>query len=203
MNSLQISPSVKWRTKTALKQNTLNAEPMGSTTIPSQVRMVATDPRGRASRSSGMTTVGPDTTRMAPSTTATRRGSSKNRTAATVASTQVMRTPTVTSQVTGRRMAGPSSLTRSSSPPRKSRMPTLRDTTGNRASPKISSESTSPSHGPTTSPPASSSTIEGKWSSRASHCSPTPSTMMKPIPTRMSLSIGAPPYPWTAVIEPG
>ena len=66
MNSLQISPSVKWRTKTALKQKTVSAEPIGSTTIPSHVRIVATEPLGRAIRSSGMTTVGPDTTRIAP-----------------------------------------------------------------------------------------------------------------------------------------
>ena len=155
--------------------------------IPSHVRIVATGPTGRASRSSGITTVGPDTTRMAPSSTETRTDSWNSRWTAPVVSAHVMTTPTVTKAMTGRRAAAPSSLKRSSNPPTNRRMPTASDTTGNSAGPRIRSGSTMSRIGPTSRPPARSRMIEGNLRRRASHCSPTPSTMMTPIPNRTSV----------------
>ena len=60
--------------------------------------------RGRASLRIGVTTVGPDTMRIAPRTAASSAGRSKINFAARAAPTPVMTTPTVSNRTTGRRV---------------------------------------------------------------------------------------------------
>jgi hypothetical protein len=95
--------------------------PTGSMSEPSQMRTRCTRSVGRTKFSSGPTTVGPETTRMAPSMIADCLDMPSRTAAETVASAQVMGTPMMMSRRTTRRV-WPCSLARSSWSPLSNKM---------------------------------------------------------------------------------
>ena len=169
MNWPHTAPTVNSLTKKAFKQNSPSVAPMGSIRIPSQRRIVDTGGAGRARRRRGSTTVGPDTTRMAPRSAESRRDSWKRWWTVNVVRPHVMSVPTDTSRNTGRRIPRPSSSRSSARPPRNNKNATASDTTVNSESPKMTSGSTAPSSGPSSIPPTRSKMMEGTRSSAANH----------------------------------
>ena len=105
--------------------------PTGSTRTPSHLSSDRTSGGGRMKASIGRTTVGPDTTRIAPIRRATPRSMSSNR-SATVRATpsQVTTTPTTMSGATTRRIRGGTSRNESRRPASNRITPTATDTNG-------------------------------------------------------------------------
>ncbi|KQS99317.1 hypothetical protein ASG23_07815 [Cellulomonas sp. Leaf395] len=156
--------------------------PIGSMKIPSNARTDSSGCFGRITASSGPTTVGPETMRIAPMTAARLRGRSKTHCASSVVQMPVTTAPVVTSPSTGRR-APPcrrekSSLRDSSN----SSSPTAIDTSGNRASPRSASGSTQPRTGPASSPSTSSTMIDGTRAAWPRSCPSTPSRTIAAMP---------------------
>ncbi len=158
-----------------LKVITAIIAPMGSMKMDSHLRIDPTRRLGRAVRRIGPTTVGPDTTRMDPSSTAVARPRSVNAHAVSAPIAQVTATPTVTSDQMIR--CDPSiSRRRSDNPPSKRMTPTAMETTGLSSSPNMAVGSTTPRPGPTTSPTASNVRMDGMRSRSASQLAATAAT---------------------------
>ena len=85
---------------TAWKTSAPSIPPTGSISDPSQIRTCCRRSAGRTKRSSGPTTVGPETTRMMPSITAAPRDMPSSGAAADAASTQVISTPRMIRRIT-------------------------------------------------------------------------------------------------------
>ncbi len=142
------------------KAMTASIAPIGSMTMLSHLRTDDTSREGRTEARIGAITVGPDTTRMAPTSSATSGGSPRNAVAAKDPSTQVTATPAVTSsQIT--LWFWRSSRRCRLSPPSKRIRPTEIETAGSSRSPARASGSTIPATGPTITPAPSSRTIDG------------------------------------------
>jgi hypothetical protein len=103
--------------------------------MPSHLATGPTRPVGRMCRSNGPITVGPVTTRMAPSKRASEPGMPKISFAATAVSPHVTKTPTVSSPASDLQVFR-SSRKRRLKPPSNRISPTDRDTTGNSSGPK-------------------------------------------------------------------
>jgi hypothetical protein len=73
------SPAFALPAITALNTTTPRVAPSGSANVPSRIRIELTVPEGRMNLSNGPTTVGPETTSTAPSTSATSQERSKSR----------------------------------------------------------------------------------------------------------------------------
>ena len=78
-NSKISFPAVACPAITALKTTTPSVAPIGSANVPSHLRTELTSFEGRMKSSSGPTTVGPETTSTAPSTSETSQERSKSR----------------------------------------------------------------------------------------------------------------------------
>ena len=117
--------SAAWNTTTP------SSAPTGSTSTPSHVSSARTSRCGRTKDSSGSTTVGPETTRIAPISSATRLSSPPMSSAAAAAiASQVTSTPTTTRRTTRRRACGAMAATDSRSPASNRITPTAIDTSG-------------------------------------------------------------------------
>ena len=144
-------------------------------TIPSHFSSALTLPRGRRWRSNGATTVGPDSTKIAPSSVAKRPPMSSSQYAAAEPSTHCTSMPTLTKRPTVVPTSR-ASLSRSVRPPSNRMIATESDTTTcNRSPGSSTSGSIHPNTGPTRNPASSSSRIDGRRTTDASHCAPTPS----------------------------
>ena len=135
--------------------------PIGSMKMPSKASTDSSGCLGLITASSGPTTVGPDTIRMAPITAARIGVTSNTKYVRSVAPTPVIAAPTVTSPSTGRR--APPCRRRKSSfiDSSKRSTATAIETSGKRSSPRIASGFTQPSTGPTSRPTISSRMIDG------------------------------------------
>ena len=103
--------------KVASRTTIASVAPTGSITMPSQRKIAPVGSRGRAKWSSGITTVGPDTTRIAPMSAALDVDTlSKRRAVAPQPISQVTNAPTVTSRRTTDRPAVRRSIFRPSPP---------------------------------------------------------------------------------------
>ena len=122
-----LEPPVRatWNTITA------SSAPSGSISTPSHFKTARASWVGRMNASSGNTTVGPETTRIAPIRNATSVPRSLNSTAVTpVTLSHVINVPTVTSRTTTRRTLGVMSRNDSRSPASNRITPTATDTNG-------------------------------------------------------------------------
>ena len=116
---------------TAWKTSTPSSAPIGSTSTPSHVSSDRTRRAGRMNASSGSTTVGPDTTRIAPRRIATRASRPPNNTlAAPATAAHVTSTPTTTRRITSGCCSGATPANDSRSPASKRMIPTAIDTNG-------------------------------------------------------------------------
>ena len=141
---------------------------MGSITMPSQRSTEATESFRRAWRSSGRTTVGPDTVRMAPISRESPIDVSKNRVVAPAPRIQVISTPTVTSRMTVDRPLS-SRDSRSSKPPSNNKMATPNEIAGKSRSSRMTSGSMNPVTGPAITPAVSRKMMAGSPSRVATH----------------------------------
>ena len=167
--------------------------PIGSMVVPSHPRIAVSRRPGRARSSSGATTVGPETMRIAPSITAAREESPSNSHASSPAPAQVIGTPRRISRRTTRWLWPSSSLKLRSRPPSNKMTATARLTIGANAAPNSSFGSTVSVIAPATNPTGSSTTMAGRRSVVAATWQPTASTIRSPSPTKTSeLVIHAP-----------
>ncbi|HEY5396249.1 MAG TPA: hypothetical protein VIL16_12710 [Trebonia sp.] len=135
-------------------------------------------------RSSGPTTVGPDTTRIAPSISAAWTDRPNKSPASAAATSQVSTTPTVIRRVVTRRVF-PRSLARSRARPASYKItPTASETKGWNAVPSSRCGLTSAVSAPTTNPTGSRMISAGMRSRLASTCEPTASSRIRPTPNR-------------------
>jgi hypothetical protein len=163
-----------------------NTAPMGSITMHSQRKIGATGSRSRTDCSKGSTTVGPDTTKMAPNKNPAEAGTSNSITAAAPPTSQVTPRPTVTRPATGR----PTVRTLASSrprPPSNKMSPTAMEITGASASPKSTSGFTAPVTGPASTPIGSRNSTDGRLNHDATHCAPTPAATIAAMAMARSL----------------
>ena len=116
---------------TATKTTTPRRAPIGSTSVPSHFRSARTGPIGRMKASSGSTTVGPDTTRMAPTRNAAPRSIVPySRATVAVTRSQVRAAPPTTRRATTPRTARGTSSSEGRSPASNRITPTAIDTNG-------------------------------------------------------------------------
>jgi hypothetical protein len=134
-------------------------------------------------RRSGRTTVGPETTRMAPRRIDIDMESPSRMTDATDASPQVSRAPIVTRFLTTDPIARSSENLRLK-PPSKRMIATAIETVGKRMSPSRLSGSMKPVTGPATMPTSRRRRIDGRCRRHASHWAPIPRMMMAASPMR-------------------
>ena len=135
-------------------------------------------------RNSGATTVGPDTTRMAPVISAAPVDIPSSSAANTAANAQVIATPQVISRITTRRVC-PRSLPSFSPSPASYRMTaTASDTSGWNAAPSSCSGLTSLVIAPTTKPAGNKMISAGIRRRLASTWEPAASTRIRPNPAR-------------------
>jgi hypothetical protein len=118
------------------KMTTPMRAPMGSTEMLSQPSTVTRRRPGRELSSRGVTTVGPETMRIAPSMTAARELRPRKSVASTPAAAHVIGIPRYSRRRTTRRPWPSRSRKTRSSPPSKRMMATARLTMGPKASPK-------------------------------------------------------------------
>ena len=146
-----------------MASNTMTAAraPMGSSSVLSHCSTLRTRVLGRTNVSNGLTTVGPDTTTMAPISSAMENGMPMTTPASTAALAHVMAPPNHTRSSTVR----PSRLSMrrlpSSMPPWNRMMATTRSTTGLKAVPRMPMGLAPGTKMPSTNPAGSSSTSEG------------------------------------------
>ena len=174
---------------TALKTIAPRVAPIGSISDPSQVSTRRRRSPGRMKSSSGPTTVGPETTRIAPSISAADCDRSSSSAAAPAPITHVSSVPMVTSRITVPR-AGPFSRRRSRSSPASYRM-TATDsaTNGSNAGPSSFCGSAVASVAPSANPAGSSSTIAGMRSRVATIWANIARTTIAPTPRKMSSAL--------------
>ena len=174
---------------TASEPNTTTAmiAPIGSIRMPSHLRTFRTWDDGLMKSRIGSTTVGPETIRTAPIRTEIGWGRSNSQTIASVAITQVSRTPMVQSRTTADRTPAPSSSRFRLRAPSKRIRPTAIWTAGESASPSSFSGSIRPvTEVPATTPMTSSGTIAGTRMTVATRRARTDSTTTRLNPRRMS-----------------
>ena len=158
--------------------------PTGSIRIPSQRSTRPTAGLGRTNSSSGSTTVGPETMRMAPTSSAIPTGRSKSTTAPPKPTAQVISAPSVSRRTTTGGVSASSSSRRRPSAPSNRITPTASETNGESRSPSSSLGSTrSATEGPARIPAMSRGTIAGMRSRAASTMQPTASTTTTVRPT--------------------
>lgn len=137
---------------------------------------------GRACSSSGSTTVGPETTRMAPRRAEIWAPSPNKKYAAKEVSIQVRSTPTLIRRRTTFRTPR-TSETRRFKPPSNRITATNKETNGDSRSPSKASGSIRPTKGPARRPTTSKQSIEGMPSRDASHWALMPKATMLPSPS--------------------
>ena len=157
--------------------------------MPSHNSTLPVGSRGRTTSNSGPTTVGPDTTRMAPVMNANSAGTSRNNATAAVAPANVMTRPMLTSRATELRASLGSSCNRSCMPLWNNRSATSSVTSGLRMSPNSFSGSTRPNTSPANRPAGNNKSSDGMPVRRPIHCAPTPNTMIVDRPMMISFSV--------------
>jgi len=163
-DALMMIPS---RTKTA------RIAPRGSMKIPSHLRIEARLGCSGTWRSMGTRTVGPVTTRTAPSSTASSTVSPATQRAASAVPSQATTAPTVTRRHTTWPPSRSSANCRLK-PPSNRMTATASETAGNKTGPIRRSGSMMPVRGPAATPKASSSKIAGSRRRQATHCAAIP-----------------------------
>ena len=148
--------------------STASRAPMGSMTIPSQRRMLATCVVGRTLRSIGTITVGPVTTVSAPNRIASSREKFSNQYVASVVTSQVINRPLLTKRRTtcSRPLI---SLKRKVRLPSNSTTATASEINGNNSSPNKLSGLSQPNTGPIVIPAINKNRIAGSFIHQASH----------------------------------
>ena len=164
--------------------------PVGSLTIASQRIAEPSLAVGRMCRSSGMMTVGPVTTRIAPSNADRGQSKPRRKRAAMAESTHVATTPMLAKLRTTRPIFANSAMSRLR-PPSKRMIATERDTMGNSAAPSNSSGSIHPVTPPATKPASSNRKIAGNRKRHDSHWAAIPMTTMPARPMRGCSTIAA------------
>ena len=158
--------------------------PTGSISEPSQDKIRCSRSDGRAKASSGPTTVGPDTTKIAPVISAAPADMPSSGPASTAANAIVTGTPQITSRGTTRR-ARPPTLPHSRARPESYKITaTASETSGENADPSRRSGLTSVVSAPAVKPAGSKMISAGIRSRLASTCEPTASTTIRPTPNR-------------------
>ena len=159
--------------------------PTGSISEPSQDSIRWRRSEGRTKASSGVTTVGPDTTRIAPVISAAPPDMPSSGPASTAANAIVIGTPQITRRGTTRR-ARPCTLPHSSASPESYRITaTASETSGWNAGPSRRPGLTSVVSAPAMKPAGSKMISAGMRSPLASTCEPTASTTTRPTPNRI------------------
>ena len=157
----------------------------GSISDPSQASTRRSRSVGRMKRNSGATTVGPDTTRMAPVISAAPVDIPTSSAANAAPNAQVIATPQLISRITKRRVC-PRSLPSSSPSPASYRMTaTASDTSGWNAAPSSRSGLTSLVSAPAMKPAGNKMISAGIRSLLASTWEPTASTKIRPTPNKI------------------
>ena len=179
-------PNPPWvLASTALNTTAPKMPPTGSISEPSQDRIRWRRSAGRTNASSGPTTVGPDTTKIAPSIAAAPADMPSSGAASTAANAIVIGTPQITRRGTTRR-ARPRTLPHSSARPESYRITaTASETSGWNAAPSRCCGLTSVVSAPAVKPAGSRMISAGMRSRLASTCEPTASTTIRPTPNRI------------------
>src|SRR5215470_15698720 len=183
------------RASTAWNTTAPKMPPIGSISEPSQDSIRWRRSAGRTKASSGPTTVGPDTTKIAPSMSAAPADMPSSGAASTAANAIVTGTPQMTSRGTTRR-ARPHTLPHFSAAPESYRITaTESETSGWNAAPSRRSGLTSVVSAPTVKPAGSRIISAGMRSRLATTWEPTASTKIRPTPNRIWSVLIACPFP--------